>query len=42
MIVSDTAMAITPITSGSAAATRAPKASTRMPRVSGRSVRSPR
>ena len=41
MIASDTAIASTPTTSGSIAATRAPKASTRITSVSGRSAFSP-
>ena len=42
MIVSETAIASTPTTSGSIAATSAPKASTRISRVSGSSAFSPR
>ena len=42
MIASEIAMARKPTTSGSIAATSAPKASTRMIRVSGRSAFSPR
>jgi hypothetical protein len=42
MIVSDTAIAMTPTTSGSVAATSAPKASTRMKSVRGSSPSSPR